>query len=106
VPLFTYLVVYKGAVHVAQGSHSNFTGFASTWAANIPASALPSLTPTLQKDLQRIAYQGAFSLTPGTKHAWQSGFLSEDMSSLFTSYKRSDRATIPLPITAPEGEPS
>eukprot|EP01035_Chromulina_nebulosa_P045703 gene45702-biopygen31586 len=32
-PLFTYIVSYAGADHVAQGSHSNFTGFAMTWAS-------------------------------------------------------------------------
>ena len=38
-PLFTYLVTYKGATYIAQGSHSNFTGFAMTWAGALPEEA-------------------------------------------------------------------
>ena len=70
-PLFTYIVSYAGAAHVAQGSHSNFTGFAMTWASNIPATALPTLTPALRKDLLHKAYQDAFSEVPGVKHVWR-----------------------------------
>ena len=69
-PLFTYIVSYKGASHVAQGSHSNFTGFAMTWAASIPSSALPSLTPVLRKELVRKAYDGAFAPAKNAKHVW------------------------------------
>lgn len=70
-PLFTYIVSYKGASHVAQGSHSNFTGFAMTWAARIPASALPAMTPVLRKELQRVAYHGPFVEVAGAKHVWR-----------------------------------
>ena len=70
-PLFTYIVSYAGADHVAQGSHSNFTGFAMTWASNIPATALPSLTPVLRKELLHKAYRGAFSEVSGVKHVWR-----------------------------------
>ena len=70
-PLFTYIVSYKGANHVAQGSHSNFTGFAMTWAANIPTSALSTVTPALRKELERKAYQGTFVAVENTKHVWR-----------------------------------
>ena len=70
-PLFTYIVSYKGASHVAQGSHSNFTGFASTWCNEIPGSALPALTPVLRKELVNKAYQGSFAEVPGVKRVWR-----------------------------------
>jgi hypothetical protein len=69
-PLFTYVVTFKGASHVAQGSHSNFTGFVSTWAAGIPEGALPGLTPALRKELANKAYQGTFAPIPNVKHVW------------------------------------
>lgn len=70
-PLFTYIVSYMGATHVAQGSHSNFTGFAMTWAANIPVSALPALTSPLRKQLEQRAYQGAFAAQSGATNVWR-----------------------------------
>lgn len=70
-PLFTYIVTYKGATHVAQGSHSNFTGFVSTWASNIPRGALPGLTPPLHKQLVAKAYEGTFAPVSSVKHVWR-----------------------------------
>jgi hypothetical protein len=69
-PLFTYIVSYKGSTHVAQGSHSNFNGFAMTWATGIPATALPALTPVLRKELKAKAY-GGFVAAEGVKHVWK-----------------------------------
>ena len=69
-PLFTYIVTYRGASHVAQGSHSNFTGFTSTWASNIPQGALPGLNPSLFRRLSAIAYEGSFTPVSNAKHVW------------------------------------
>ena len=69
-PLFTYVVTYKSKTHVAQGSHSNFTGFASTW-ASIPREALPSMNENNRKELARKAYTGIFSEVPGVTHTWR-----------------------------------
>jgi hypothetical protein len=69
-PLYTYVVTYKGATHVAQGSHSNFKGFTATW-SNLPAGALPTLTPASQRDLAKKAYQGEFPPIANIKHAWR-----------------------------------
>lgn len=69
-PLFTYIVGYRGDTHVAQGSHSNFTGFAMTWASALPATALQSLTPVLRKELARRAYEGTFEKVAETTHVW------------------------------------
>jgi len=55
-PLYTYVVSFKGACYVAQGSHSNHKGFVSTWCSNIPAGALPGLTAALHKELVSKAY--------------------------------------------------
>ena len=73
-PLFTYIVTYKGASHVAQGSHSNFTGFTSTWASNIPQGALPGLNPSLFRQLAAIAYEGTFTPVSCAKHVWRKSF--------------------------------
>ena len=70
-PLFTYVVTYKDATYVAQGSHSNFTGFASTWASNIPQGALPGLTPPLCKQLIAKAYEATFAPVPNSSHVWR-----------------------------------
>jgi hypothetical protein len=69
-PIFTYVVTYKSETHVVQGSHSNFTGFASTW-ADLPKEALPSLTANNRKELSRKAYSGQFSVVPGIIHTWK-----------------------------------
>jgi len=69
-PLYTYIVSYKGATRVTQGSHSNFRGFISTWCSNIPAGALPALTPALHKELTSKAY-GEFFAVPNIKHVWR-----------------------------------
>ena len=70
-PLYAYVVSYKGATYVAQGSHSNYRGFASTWCANIPMGALPALTAPLHKELAAKAYRGEFSAVPNIKHTWR-----------------------------------
>lgn len=70
-PLYTYVVSYKGATHVAQGSHSNFRGFISTWCTDLPARALPDLTPALHRELASKAYGGEFPPIANIKHAWR-----------------------------------
>jgi hypothetical protein len=70
-PLYTYVVSYKGASRVTQGSHSNFKGFISSWCSNIPPGALPALTPALHKELASKAYGGDFDSIPNIKHVWR-----------------------------------
>jgi len=70
-PLYTYIVSYKGASRVTQGSHSNFKGFISSWCSNIPVGALPALTPALYKELASKAYGGEFFAIPNTKNVWR-----------------------------------
>lgn len=70
-PLYTYIVTYKGSTHVTQGTHSNYRGFISTWCSNIPESALPALTPALHKELASKAYRGEFTPVSNIKHAWR-----------------------------------
>lgn len=69
-PLFTYVVSYRGDTYVSQGSHSNFTGFAMTWASSMPSSALRSLSPSLRKELVKRAYEGVFQPVSSAKHVW------------------------------------
>ena len=70
-PLYTYIVSYKGASRVTQGSHSNFKGFISSWCSNIPSGALPALTPALHKELTSKAYGGDFLAVPNIKNVWR-----------------------------------
>jgi len=70
-PLFTYIVTFKGGSHVAQGRHSNFKGFVSTWCSSIPHDALPELTAAGRKDLQNKAYQGEFVSVSNAKNVWR-----------------------------------
>jgi len=70
-PLYTYIVSYKGASRVTQGSHSNFKGFINTWCSNIPPEALPGFTPKLYKELVAKAYRGEFLPVPNIKNAWR-----------------------------------
>ena len=70
-PLYTYIVSYKGSTHVAQGSHSNFKGFISTWCSNIPTGALPALTPVPHRELAAKAYKEEFIAVPNIKNSWR-----------------------------------
>jgi hypothetical protein len=70
-PLYTYVISFKGATYVAQGSHSNFKGFISTWCSNLPTGALPALTPALNRELAAKAYGGDFPPVANIKHAWR-----------------------------------
>ncbi len=67
-PLYTYVTTYKGSTHIAQGRHSNFKGFA-TWIANLPANALPELTPALRKEID--PYRGDFEPVPNQEKVWR-----------------------------------
>jgi hypothetical protein len=70
-PLYSYVVTYKSGIHIAQGSHSNFKGFVSTWAANIPPASLPEMTPSLRNELKQKAYSGEFVAVPNMKNVWR-----------------------------------
>jgi hypothetical protein len=70
-PLYTYIVVFKGSTYVAQGSYSNYRGFVSSWSGDLPENALPSLTPSLKKELLEKAYRGEFVEVPNRKHVWR-----------------------------------
>jgi len=70
-PLYTYVVTYRGGAYVAQASHSNFKGFVSEWADEVPMDALPGLTPALKRELSVAAYRGDFSPVPNRHHVWR-----------------------------------
>jgi hypothetical protein len=70
-PLYTYIVSFKGSTYAAQGSYSNFNGFVSSWSGGLPENALPSLTPSLKKELSQKAYRCEFAEVPNRKHIWR-----------------------------------
>jgi len=70
-PLYTYIVTYKGASRVTQGSHSNFKGFISSWCSNIPLGSIPALTPALHKELTSKAYGADFAAVENIKNVWR-----------------------------------
>ena len=70
-PLFTYIVTYNNSSFIAQGSHSNFKGFAMTWINSIPENGISSLTPVLRKELLHKAYAGDFMRITNMQNTWQ-----------------------------------
>ncbi|SEG11605.1 hypothetical protein [Nitrosomonas ureae] len=64
-PLYTYVISFKGSTHVAQSSHSNFYGFIN-WIETIP-----NLSPALRQELAHKAYRGEFSALENKKHVWK-----------------------------------
>jgi hypothetical protein len=77
-PLYTYVVAYKGDTYVAQDKKSNFKGFVSSWTSEIPSNALKSLTPSLAKELAKIAYSGDFTPVPGRTNVWRKTILLDN----------------------------
>ena len=69
-PLYTYIVTFEGASFVAQGRHSNFKGFISSWFEDAFLNSLPSLTPKLRRQLSEKAYRG-FTEVPNRKNVWR-----------------------------------
>ena len=70
-PLYTYIITYKGASYVAQGRFSNFKGFVSSWTCEVPPNALPGLTASLRSELYQKAYYGDFAEVPNRKKVWR-----------------------------------
>ncbi|NJL10635.1 MAG: hypothetical protein HC908_12010 [Calothrix sp. SM1_7_51] len=77
-PLYTYIVSYKGDTYIAQDKKSNFKGFVSSWTSEIPSGALKSLTPNLAKELHKIAYSGDFTPVSGRTNIWRKTILLDD----------------------------
>lgn len=69
-PLYTYLVTFKGSTYVAQDRKSNFKGFASSWLQGIERDTLAGLTPSLQAELKNKAYDGDFQPIPNKTNVW------------------------------------
>jgi hypothetical protein len=69
-PLYTYIVTFKGSSYVAQAKHSNFRGFVTSW-TELPQNAIKGLTPDLKRDLSQKAYRGEFDEVPNRKHVWK-----------------------------------
>jgi len=70
-PLYTYIVTYNDSSYIGQGSHSNYCGFISDWCTNLPNTALNGFNSNLKKELERVAYQGAFDPVPNRKNVWK-----------------------------------
>jgi hypothetical protein len=77
-PLYTYIVNYKGDTYVGQDKKSNFKGFVSSWTSEIPSSALKSLTPKLSQELKKLAYSEDFIPVPGRTNVWRKTILLDD----------------------------
>ena len=64
-PLYTYVVSFKGSTYVSQSSHSNFRGFIS-W-----VDAVGNIPPALRQELAHKAYRGEFSAVENKEHVWR-----------------------------------
>ncbi len=65
-PLYTYVVSYKGSIYVNQARRSNFQGFGD-WATQLPKGALP---PQLAKQMFQDMY-GGFEQVPNSSRTWR-----------------------------------
>jgi hypothetical protein len=75
-PLFTYVVSYKGGTYVAQDRKSNFKGWWSSWTSDIPAGALPALTNELKRELAKPWLHGDdWAPVPNRANVWKKAFL-------------------------------
>jgi len=101
-PLYTYVVTYRGGGYVAQASHSNFKGFVSEWADDVPMDALPGLTPALKRELSVAAYRGDFMLIPNRHHVWKKvltlGGCQRSQRSLLSGLCRTNGAVGDTPV--------
>ncbi|WP_194436596.1 hypothetical protein [Vibrio fluminensis] len=70
-PLYTYVVSYNDSRYVGQGSHSNFKGFVNAWCTDLPVNALRGLTPSLKKELGKLAFKGVFTSVPNRQNVWE-----------------------------------
>ncbi|MBR1160717.1 hypothetical protein [Bradyrhizobium elkanii] len=71
-PLYSYVVGYRGSTYAVQSSSSNFKGFAPQALAQIPDGALPGLTPALRKDLAKA--WGEWQQIPELSRVWRTRF--------------------------------
>ncbi len=73
-PLYTYIVAFRGSTYATQARHSNFKGFISSWTIDLPANALPGLTAALRNELSKKAIYsggGGFVEVPNRKNVWR-----------------------------------
>ncbi|NJL79789.1 MAG: hypothetical protein HC836_11165 [Richelia sp. RM2_1_2] len=77
-PLYTYIVTYRGDTYITQDKKSNFKGFVSSWTSEIPPGVLTSLTPNLLKELQKLAYSSDFTPISGRTNVWRKTILLND----------------------------
>lgn len=77
-PLYTYIAAFKEATYASQGSYSNFKGFV-TARSDLPANALPGLTPSLNVSFLKCRIRSTFG---------ESQLTSMEMSSSFMLFKR------------------
>jgi hypothetical protein len=71
VPLYTYILTFKGSSYVTQDRRSNLRGFFSHLVDDLPASALPEMNSTLRKELMQKTSLASFSEVPNRKHVWR-----------------------------------
>lgn len=70
-PLYTYVLSYKGFTYTVQDQRSNFRGFTSSWTRDLPHDAFPWLD---QKDLRELiekSVRGDFVEVLHRKHVWR-----------------------------------
>jgi hypothetical protein len=70
-PLYTYIVAFRGATYAAQARHSNFNGFVSSWSTDLPDNVFPGLTASLKNELSGKAYRSDFLEGPNRKNVWR-----------------------------------
>lgn len=68
-PLYTYMVAYKGETYVSQLSRSNFKGFVSELIDAIPPSTFSGIDTRAKKEMTKICY--GLILRPNQTNVWE-----------------------------------
>lgn len=73
-PLYTYIVCYRGSTAAEQGSYSNYKGFAAQVLGAIPQKALPDITPKLRQEFLGKVYRCDWLAVLNRKNLWRASF--------------------------------
>lgn len=69
-PLYTYVVSFKGASHVVQSRRSNFRG-SGDWSKPLIDGVACGLTPSERNELAQHMYSAAFEPVAAVRDTWK-----------------------------------
>lgn len=84
-PLYTYVVCYRGTTHLCQARRSNFRGFGD-WVKELPRDGFGAAA-TRAIEAQRY---GGFEAVPNRTHVWQKRFMVDGDAFVVTAVDTKD----------------